>query len=199
MMRRPIFHKSRTPDQTQQPTQQRTPRTPELTQHSTPEMSQHHTPDQTPQNTPRQTPDPDTSGESCTSIINGAWKVGTMHDDGRIRVEVIEGVLEPSNKCSTQITSIMHERLEPKGGSFECFHIPMTEDWLEKIFKAYGAIEYIKIITCGPSETPSQYAIVHFESCQSVRDVIRLNKKLMFTHKRVQITMIINVCDGTTL
>ncbi|KAK1372693.1 hypothetical protein POM88_028886 [Heracleum sosnowskyi] len=115
MMRRPIFHKSRTPDQTQQPTQQRTPRTPELTQHSTPEMSQHHTPDQTPQNTPQQTPDPDMSGESSTSIINGAWKVGTMHDDGRIRVEVIEGVLEPSNKCSTQITSIMHERLEPKG------------------------------------------------------------------------------------
>ncbi|KAK1404066.1 hypothetical protein POM88_003671 [Heracleum sosnowskyi] len=115
MMRRPIFHKSRTPDQTQQLTQQRTPRTPELTQHSTPEMSQHHTPDQTPQNTPRQTPDPNTSGESSTSVINGAWKVGTMHDDGRIRVEVIEGVLEPSNKCSTQITSIMHERLEPKG------------------------------------------------------------------------------------
>ncbi|KAK1359004.1 hypothetical protein POM88_043478 [Heracleum sosnowskyi] len=111
MMRRPIFHKSRTPDQTQQPTQQRTPRTPELTQHSTPEMSQHHTPDQTPQNTPRQTPDPDTSSESSTSIINGAWKVGTMHDDGCIRVKVIEGV----GSCSTQITSIMHERLEPKG------------------------------------------------------------------------------------
>ncbi|KAK1393457.1 hypothetical protein POM88_012513 [Heracleum sosnowskyi] len=104
MTRRPIFHKSRTPDQTQPPTQQRTPRTPELTQQSTPEMSQHHTPDQTPHNTPRQTPDPDTSGESSTSVINGAWKVGTMHDDGRIRVEVIEGVLEPSNKCSTQIT-----------------------------------------------------------------------------------------------
>ncbi|KAK1402917.1 hypothetical protein POM88_002522 [Heracleum sosnowskyi] len=91
-------------------------RTPEMSQQSTPEMSQHHhTPEQTPQNTPCQTPDPGTPGESSSAVINGVWKVGTMHDDGRIRVEVIEGVLEPSNKCSKQTSSIMFERLEPKG------------------------------------------------------------------------------------
>lgn len=89
-MRRPIYQTSRTPnealhstpEQTRQPTQQSTP---ELTQQSTPE-AQHHTPDQTPD------PDPGTPGESSTSAINGVWKVGTMHDDGRIRAEVIEGV-----------------------------------------------------------------------------------------------------------
>lgn len=99
-MRRPRQQTSRTsdealhftPEQTQHHTQQRTPRTPELTPNSIPEMSQHHTPDQTPHNTPRQTPDPSTPGESSSSAINGVWKVGTMHDDGRIRVEVIKGV-----------------------------------------------------------------------------------------------------------
>ncbi|KAK1378583.1 hypothetical protein POM88_025327 [Heracleum sosnowskyi] len=62
-------------------------RTPEMSQQSTPEIA----------------------------VINGVWKVGTIHDDGRIRVEVIKGVLEPSNKCSKQTSSIMFERLEPKG------------------------------------------------------------------------------------
>ncbi|KAK1365020.1 hypothetical protein POM88_040581 [Heracleum sosnowskyi] len=100
-------------------------------------MSQHHTPDQTPQNTPRQTPDPNTPGESSTSVINGTWKVGTIHDDGRIRVEVIEGVLEPSNNCSKQITNIMHERLEPKGFAWKSVSKDTKQFYFEEFKKWY--------------------------------------------------------------
>lgn len=81
----------------------------------------------------------------------------------------------------------------------EFLHIPMTEDWLEKIFKAYGAIEYIKITYGGPCESPYGLAIVQFESPESVGDVIRLNKKLVFTHKKIQVAMRIGACDGTSL
>ncbi|KAK1377633.1 hypothetical protein POM88_024377 [Heracleum sosnowskyi] len=100
----------RSPGQELQQTQHRTPE-PELTQQNMPENMLN----QTPQNTPQQTPEQNTPDESSLVSSNDVWKVGTMHTDGRLRVEVIEKLLEPSCKCSHKIIIIMYERLEPTG------------------------------------------------------------------------------------
>ncbi|KAK1370788.1 hypothetical protein POM88_036880 [Heracleum sosnowskyi] len=79
--------------------------------------------------------------ESSLITNNDVWEVGTMHTDGRLRIEVIKGLLEPSCKCSHQITNIMHERLEPTGFTwktvskdtkefyFEEFKLSWIEEW----------------------------------------------------------------------
>ncbi|KAL8107950.1 hypothetical protein AgCh_024382 [Apium graveolens] len=43
------------------------------------------------------------------------WSIGSTHMDGRIRVAVVDNVLEPSNQCSSQIRKTLYERLEPTG------------------------------------------------------------------------------------
>ncbi|XP_074352525.1 uncharacterized protein LOC141691660 [Apium graveolens] len=52
--------------------------------------------------------------ETLVRTVN-VWEVGSVHSNGRLQVEVIKGVLEPSNLCSHKITDIMYERLEPTG------------------------------------------------------------------------------------
>lgn len=73
--------------------QQTQERTPDQTLHQTPEQSPPQTP-LTLQHTsqsPRQTPDPNMQDES-SSDNTGIWKVGSMHNDGRLQVEIIRGV-----------------------------------------------------------------------------------------------------------
>ncbi|WOG90630.1 hypothetical protein DCAR_0309874 [Daucus carota subsp. sativus] len=43
------------------------------------------------------------------------WKIGSTSGDGRMRVEVINGVLEPSYDCSARIRKILYQELEPTG------------------------------------------------------------------------------------
>ncbi|KAK1401042.1 hypothetical protein POM88_000647 [Heracleum sosnowskyi] len=66
------------------------------------------------QNAPRETPEPNLQNESSIAD-SGVWKVGSMHNDGRLQVEIIRGVLQPSGKCSSMTSGIMYERLEPRG------------------------------------------------------------------------------------
>lgn len=57
---------------------------------------------------------PSTPNTSLTAA-NESWKVGSMHDDGRLRIEVVGGLLEPSGKCSRVITENIYERVEATG------------------------------------------------------------------------------------
>lgn len=86
--RSPGQEQQRSPGQTQQRSPGQTQLIPEQAQH-TPELNEHQTPGNTPDpNTPNEnTPD------ECSAIENNdEWLVGTMHTDGRLRVEVIGGV-----------------------------------------------------------------------------------------------------------
>ncbi|KAK1385607.1 hypothetical protein POM88_023342 [Heracleum sosnowskyi] len=67
-----------------------------------------------PQQSPRQTTEPNMQNES-SGVNNDLWRVGEMHDDGRLQIGVIKRVLEPSGKCSGRTRAIMYERLEPRG------------------------------------------------------------------------------------
>ncbi|KAK1403709.1 hypothetical protein POM88_003314 [Heracleum sosnowskyi] len=50
-----------------------------------------------------------------SGVNTDLWRVGEMHDDGRLQIGVIKRVLEPSGKCSGRTRAIMYERLEPRG------------------------------------------------------------------------------------
>ncbi|KAK1369544.1 hypothetical protein POM88_035636 [Heracleum sosnowskyi] len=124
----------RSPDQALHQTQHRVLRTPELTlQSSTPELALHNTPDNTPHNIPES--EPNMPDESSLITNNDVWEVGTMHTDGRLCIEVIKGLLEPSCKCSHQITSIMHERLEPTGFTWKTVSKDTKEFYFEEFKK----------------------------------------------------------------
>lgn len=58
-----------------------------------------------------------------------------MHTDGRLRIEVIEEMLEPSSKCSRRITNIIHERLEPKGFTWKEVSKATKEFYFEEFKK----------------------------------------------------------------
>ncbi|KAK1364304.1 hypothetical protein POM88_039865 [Heracleum sosnowskyi] len=139
----------RWPRQTVQPTPDQTlPPTPDQTLRLTPEQSPLETP-LTLQNAPRETPEPNLQNESSIAD-SGVWKVGSMHNDGRLKVEIIRGVLQPSGKCSSMTSGIMYERLEPRGFTwkevseetkkfyFEEFKI---EDWKSPEFQAKSKIK----------------------------------------------------------
>ncbi|KAK1364161.1 hypothetical protein POM88_039722 [Heracleum sosnowskyi] len=87
---------SRSPDQASQrspeQTSQRSPeQTSQRSQQGTPEPTQHNTPVNTPYNTPEPEPEQNTCDESSIAN-NDVWKVGIVHTDGRVRIEVIEGI-----------------------------------------------------------------------------------------------------------
>ncbi|KAK1370791.1 hypothetical protein POM88_036883 [Heracleum sosnowskyi] len=73
--------------------------------------------------------------ESSLITNNDVWEVGTMHTDGRLHIEVIKGLLEPSCKCSHQITNIMHERLEPTGFTWKTVSKDTKEFYFEEFKK----------------------------------------------------------------
>ncbi|KAK1398017.1 hypothetical protein POM88_007880 [Heracleum sosnowskyi] len=125
----------RSPDQTSQcsheQTSQRSPeQTSQRSQQGTLQPTQHNTPVNTPYNTPE--PKQKTPDESSIAN-NNIWKVGTMHTDGRVRIEVIEGMLEPSSKCSNRITNLLHERLEPKGFTWKEVSKETKEFYFEEL------------------------------------------------------------------
>lgn len=68
-------------------------------------------------------------------------------------------------------------------------HIPMTVQWLEKIFQVFGVVQTIKIYW--------GYAILQFESIDGVHNALRLNKQLKFSHKNVEVEMEVSAPDGT--
>ncbi|KAK1389980.1 hypothetical protein POM88_018158 [Heracleum sosnowskyi] len=114
-MRRPRQQtQERTANQTLQPAHDQTLQpSPDQTLQLTPERSPPQTP-MTLQHTPRPNLEPNMQNESSIADT-GVWKVGSMHNDGRLQVEIIRGVLQPSGKCSSMTSGIMHERLEPMG------------------------------------------------------------------------------------
>ncbi|KAK1368587.1 hypothetical protein POM88_034679 [Heracleum sosnowskyi] len=116
-MRRPrLPNQQRTPDQTEERTPEQTEdRTPDQTLQRTPDqirqqtpLTLQHTPHQTPQQSPRQTTEPNMQNES-SGVNTDLWRVGEMHDDGRLQIGVIKRVLEPSGKCSSRTRAIISE------------------------------------------------------------------------------------------
>ncbi|KAK1368171.1 hypothetical protein POM88_034263 [Heracleum sosnowskyi] len=56
--------------------------------------------------------------------------------DGRMKIDVIGGKLEPSNKCSRKITETIYERLEPSGFNWKSFS-DVTKNFYFEEFKKY--------------------------------------------------------------
>ncbi|KAK1358508.1 hypothetical protein POM88_051764 [Heracleum sosnowskyi] len=85
-------------------------------------------------------------------------------------------------------------------------HIPMTEDWLEKIFGVFGAVQGVTIFRPGARRSrgdefvPSLgFAVLQFRNSESVKKAIHLNKQLIFVKSNVQVVMEVTACDGTRL
>lgn len=86
------------------------------------------------------------------------------------------------------------------------YHIPMTEEWLEKIFGVFGAVRGVTIFrpgerrSSGDEFVPSLgYAILQFKRRESVKKAIHLNGQLTFVYWGVQAVMEVTACDGTRL
>lgn len=79
---------------------------------------------------------PNLNESSLTASNENAWIVGSTHSDGRVRVDVIDNILEPSNKCAHKITDIIYERLEPVGYNWKSV-TNMTQDFYFEEFKKY--------------------------------------------------------------
>lgn len=73
---------------------------------------------------------------SLTPANENAWIVGSTHSDGRLRVDVIDDILEPSNTCAHKITAIIYERLEPTGFNWKTV-TNVTQDFYFEEFKKY--------------------------------------------------------------
>ncbi|WOG84325.1 hypothetical protein DCAR_0103508 [Daucus carota subsp. sativus] len=63
------------------------------------------------------------------------WEVGSMHDDGRMRVEVISGLLEPSGRCSRAITDSISERQDPDGFSWKAVSKEVKDFYFDEFKK----------------------------------------------------------------
>ncbi|KAK1379848.1 hypothetical protein POM88_026592 [Heracleum sosnowskyi] len=132
-----------TPNESRQLTAQSCQHTPEAQsrqlQHTPEAQSRQHTIDaqsERIENTP--TPShPNILNVSSTSA-NGyvRWDIGLEQGDGRVRLEVIKGTLEPSNACSKRNRLIMYERLEPTGYNWKCVS-KETKDFYFEEFKKY--------------------------------------------------------------
>ncbi|KAK1375605.1 hypothetical protein POM88_031798 [Heracleum sosnowskyi] len=132
-----------TPNESRQLTAQSRQHTPEAQsrqlQHTPEAQSRQHTigaQSEPVENTP--TPShPSILNVSSTSA-NGyvRWDIGLEQGDGRVRLEVIKGTLEPSNVCSKRNRLIMYERLEPTGYNWKCVS-KETKDFYFEEFKKY--------------------------------------------------------------
>ncbi|KAL8108987.1 hypothetical protein AgCh_025181 [Apium graveolens] len=124
------------------------------TQSSTPNESLHltaqsrqHTPEpQSRRSSDAQSePDEQTPALSHPSTLNVSstaandnlcWNIGFKQRDGRMRVQVIEKTLEPSNNCSARIQKIMYERLELEGYNWKSISEETQSFYFEE-FKKY--------------------------------------------------------------
>ncbi|KAL1805668.1 hypothetical protein ACET3Z_028736 [Daucus carota] len=86
-----------------------------------PGNSTEHTPIRSPRSEAEHTPGQSrvlssaSANEPANESADPYWEVGSMHDDGRMRIEVICGLLEPSGRCARVITDSISERQDPDG------------------------------------------------------------------------------------
>ncbi|KAK1370463.1 hypothetical protein POM88_036555 [Heracleum sosnowskyi] len=132
-----------TPNESRQLTAQSRQHTPEAQsrqlQHTPEAQSRQHTisaQSEPVENTP--TPSHPSILNVSPTAANGyvRWDIGLEQGDGRVRLEVIKGTLEPSNVCSKRNRLIMYERLEPTGYNWKCLS-KETKDFYFEEFKKY--------------------------------------------------------------
>ncbi|KAK1352048.1 hypothetical protein POM88_053762 [Heracleum sosnowskyi] len=132
-----------TPNESRQLTAQSRQHTPEAQsrqlQHTPEAQSRQHTigaQSEPVENTP--TPSHPSILNVSSKAANGyvRWDIGLEQGDGRVRLEVIKGTLEPSNVCSKRNRLIMYERLEPTGYNWKCVS-KETKDFYFEEFKKY--------------------------------------------------------------
>lgn len=76
-------------------------------------------------------------------------------------------------------------------------HIPMTVDWLEKIFRVFGVVEMISLPR-PINHFHLGHAVLQFESINAVHDALRLNGQLKLSYKDVEVKTEVSALDGTT-
>lgn len=75
-------------------------------------------------------------------------------------------------------------------------HIPMTVDWLEKIFGVFGVVEKIRIPR-PPNHIHLGFASLQFKSVDGKQEALCLNEQLKLSYKNVEVKMEVTAADGT--
>ncbi|XP_063949024.1 uncharacterized protein LOC108203794 [Daucus carota subsp. sativus] len=91
-----------------------------------------HTPARSQPNTPNVS-----TNESANESADEGWVVGSMHRDGRMRIEVIKGLLEPSGRCSRAITDCISERQDPTGFNWKAVSKEVKDFYFEEFKKSF--------------------------------------------------------------
>uniref|UniRef100_A0A161ZJB1 Uncharacterized protein n=1 Tax=Daucus carota subsp. sativus TaxID=79200 RepID=A0A161ZJB1_DAUCS len=102
-----------------------------------------HTPAQSQPNTPNVSTA--SANESANESADEGWVVGSMHNDGRLRIEVISGLLEPSGACSRAITDSISERQDPTGFNWKVVSKEVKDFYFEE-FKNCEKMSHERVI-----------------------------------------------------